>query len=186
MKSFRFRKRLSERSGFEYGFNEVIYDNGHLVGPDEFDTPPPSDIPLGGEGDQSKGEHFRTSYTSYGVTSSQVTEVQYLAATDSVRWISKNDPEGEYDPNGSTVYVTGSNSNVNLTSNPQITRAKTGDKITVCCVGSNVILETGSGLSLRKIFNMDSGAILCLIYDTGNSVWVETSRSHITKNLGEF
>jgi hypothetical protein len=186
MKSFRFRKRLSERSGFEYPYNSIIYDDGHFVGPDEFDTPPPSDVPLGGEGDQTMGEHFRTDYTSYGVTSSQVTKVQYLTSSSTIAPIRKSDEEGERNFNQSIVYISGSLATVNLATNPQISAGAVNDKITIQCVGSNVILENGSGLSLRKILNMDSGTIINLIYDTGDTVWVETSRSHLTKNLGEF
>ena len=51
----RFKKRDSDRSGFTYKEIRLVDDEGSLVGPDEFDTPPPSNFPIGGEGDVSPG-----------------------------------------------------------------------------------------------------------------------------------
>lgn len=180
-KSYRYKKRLSDRSGFEYLDRELVRDDGVLVGPDEYDTPPPSNIPLGGEGDIAQSEYFRSDYTNLEPVS---TSVLYLNTASTIPFKLENDSDGETNRNTSIIYVSGSNSAVNLSSNPQVSPAAQNDFLTIYCVGSNVVLENGSGLELKKIFNMDSGSILNLVYTTGGSVWIETSRSHITKNLG--
>ena len=48
--------RDSDRSGFTYFRQELVKDEGFLVHPSEKDEPPPSDKPLGGEGDINKGD----------------------------------------------------------------------------------------------------------------------------------
>ena len=52
----RFRKRDSDRSGFTHLERQLVRDKGTLVGPEEFDQPPPSSKPLGGEGEISQGD----------------------------------------------------------------------------------------------------------------------------------
>ena len=50
-RSQRFRKATSDRSGFDLKNIELIKDGAYMVSPDEFDVPPPSKKPLGGEGE---------------------------------------------------------------------------------------------------------------------------------------
>lgn len=171
----RFKKRDSDRSGFTFREISLVYDEGSLVGADEVDTPPPSNIPLGGEGDISPG-FARSNFTSTETPSENQKVTRYITA---VGGISYSDSE-------SYLYICGSNDIIDVSANPQITRAEQNKLLTLQSVGSSIILEDGDGLSLRKVFVMDSGAILNLVYNATDSLWYETSRSHITKNLGEF
>lgn len=184
-RSYRFRKRVSDRSGFDYLYNEIVNDEGSNVGPDEYDTPPPSDIPLGGEGDRSPGD-IRSDYAVYSVATSDETKVQYLTTASTISWTAYYDASGQRNYNKAIVYISGSNSDVVLASNPQVSSGKQGDILTIQGVGSAVTLVDGNGLSLRKTFMLNSGAIINLFYTTGGNVWNETSRNHITENLGEF
>ena len=135
-------------------------DEGHLVGPDEHDTPPPSDIPLGGEGDISSGE-LRSNSTSYDVVVDY--PVHYLTASSTCPIDNSSDAANE-PKNGRPIYISGSNNNISLISNPQVASSIQGDIIALYSVGSSVTLSDGNGLSLRKSFVMDSGAILNLFY----------------------
>ena len=67
--SGRFRIYVSDRSGFEFGFiptvegkvpytresGKPVQDLNVKVAPTEFDSPPPSKLPLGGQGDINAG-----------------------------------------------------------------------------------------------------------------------------------
>ena len=83
VKSNRFRKRTSDRSGFDYLERELIRDKGSLVGSDERDNPPPSNISLGGEGDISTGEFFRSS-TSTDIDPNYENPTFYITALDGI------------------------------------------------------------------------------------------------------
>lgn len=185
-RSYRFRKRVSDRSGFDYLYNEIINDNGVMVGPDEYDTPPPSDIPLGGEGDSSPSADCRTNYTSYGISSDNATAVQYLNTASTISVSAVYDKSGQRNYNQAIIYISGSNSDVTLDSTPKISAGAQGDFVTLYGVGSSVLLLDGSGISIRKSFLIDSGAIINFYYTTGANVWNETSRSHLTKSIGEL
>lgn len=182
----RYKLRNSDRSGFEYKEIELVNDKGSLVGADEFDTPPPSNIPLGGEGDIS-GDPRPNSSTSYATPSGLGFTVQYVTAGGGISFQSGYDKDGEPDSNLSWILVSGSNQSVDITKDPQISRASQNSVLTIECVGSGILLQDGSGLSLRSsTFLMDSGAILSLFYSQTDNLWHEESRSHRTKNYGEF
>lgn len=180
----RFRKKDSERSGFTYKEQQLVLDEGVLVGPDEFDTPPPSKKSLGGEGEVTPG-NTRSDYEDYETPDENQIKTQYVT-TSGIRFDRKSyESSGETLPAG-YFYIVGSNQEVNITANPQVSLGQQNDRLTLECVGSAVILENGSGLNLRTIFRMDSGAILNLFFSATDNLWHETSRSHRTKNLGAY
>lgn len=184
--SKRYKLRNSDRSGFTYKENQLVYDKGSLVGPDEYDMPPPSDVPLGGEGDIS-GDPRANSATSYATPSGLGVNVQYITAVGGISFAKGNDADNEPNDNIGWLYVCGSNSQINITANPQISSGAQNDICTIEGVGSGVLLENGSGLSLRsQSFLVDSGAIISFFYSQTDNLWHETSRSHRTKNLGAF
>ncbi len=172
-KSQRFRKATSDRSGFDYKKIELINDNGVLVGPDEYDMPPPSTRSLGGEGDISgearNNSDFSTINTIIDVPSESLNPIVYVNSTDGIT------------PNFNHPFmrVTGSASAVDIAANPQIKSGKQGDVLTLICIDSNITLDHGNGLNLMGSSNfvMTSGSVISFIYTTGGTVWNETSRS---------
>ena len=172
----RFRKRESDRSGFNYKQIEMVRDKGALVGSDEFDAPPPNIKPIGGEGDISPGftNPFYTSFTSNQV---QVT-TQFVTAAGGINFVTGFDEAGDVNPIDQWVLVAGSNGTVNITANPQITAGQQNNQFTVQCVGSSVILENGSGLSMPRPFTMTSGDIINFFYSQTDNLWHETSRGN--------
>ncbi len=182
----RYKLRNSDRSGFTEKEITLVYDNGSLVAPDEYDVPPPSDIPLGGEGDIS-GDPRQNSATSYATPSGLGFTTQNITSSTAINFVKGDDRDGEPDSNFGWVYISGSNGSVVLAVNPQITPGIQGNLITVQGVGENVLLTNGSGLLLRTPkFLVDSGAIISLLYSQTDNLWHETSRSHLTKVYGEF
>lgn len=184
-RSLRFLKETSDRSGFdnwernrEGTFKKVwqsIKQGGLKLEPSEFDMPPPSKKSLGGA--DISGEP-RANWDDTDVPSGCSITVQYLAVDSQVTQ-SLND--------GEVAYITGSNGNVTLTSDPQFVAGASNQIMTVIGVGSNVVLTSGNGLALRtSTFLMDSGAILNVLYDKENTQWVELSRSHMTRSYGGF
>lgn len=182
-KTYRFKKRDSDRSGFTYKEIQLVKDEGFLVGPDEFDAPPPSRISLGGEGDISGDP--RPNSTTYTTPSDVDKPVRYVTAAG-ISFTEDINADDSNPVNQGWLYISGSNQNVTVTANPQIPAARHGQMLTLQCIGSSVLLNSGNGLSLRTHYNMDSGAILNLFYSATNNLWNETSRSHQTKNLGAF
>jgi len=181
----RYLLRDSDRSGFTYKNTELVSDNGHLVGGDEFDAPPPSNRLYPGEGDISPGD-IRSDPDSYAVRTHETLQVLNTASTISLN--RQVDNAGQYTSIKSIVYVAGSNNSVTLSSNPQISASNDRDILTVQGAGSSVILRNGSGLRLYSNFlKLDSGTIVTFIYDTGGAVWCETSRmSPNFALMGEF
>lgn len=172
----RFLLRDSDRSGFTYKNIELVHDNGSLVGPDEFDMPPPSDRLYPGEGDVSPGD-VRNDYLSYSVQSAQMISVQYVTSASTISLNRQTDNAGNYTFIKSIVYVCGSAGDILLDSNPQISPSEHGDFLAVQGVGSSVTIRSGSGLSLYTSYlKIDSGTIVNLIYNATNGVWHETSR----------
>lgn len=169
----RYRLRLSDRSGFQYYENQMVRDKGNLVGPDEFDAPPPNIKPIGGEGDISPG-FTNPFYMSY--TSNVIQPVQYVTASGGISFQTGYDSDGEINIIDQWVYVSGSNSAVTISANPQVTRGQQNNQFTIQCVGSAVTLQNGNGLSLRSIYTMNSGDILNLFYSATDNLWHETSR----------
>lgn len=181
-KGDRFRWWNSDRSGFQFGFQPLtaypnpytresgrpVRDNGIQISPDEYDQPPPSTKPLGGEGEIGTGARSNSDPSDdanvYIVPSESLIPVQYLSASSQIRPTNENEP----------VYIVGSNVDVTLLSNPQLVSGMTNQSISLMCVGSSVTLSDGNGLVLNTpAYRMESGSILNLFYGTG---WFETSR----------
>ena len=165
----RFKKRNSDRSGFKENEIELIRDKGFLVSGNEFDTPPPSDIPLGGEGDLS-GDPRSSSSFEIGNINTAVNDqpTYYITAGGGI----------PLDLSRPVMKVTGSNSAVDITANPQIVRGKEGDILTLLCVDSRITLDHGSGLNMMgsSMYALDSGDSITFYYSSGGTIWNETSR----------
>ena len=187
-KGDRFKWWNSDRSGLQFGFQPLtdlpneysreqgrpVRDNGVQVAPDEYDQPPPSNRPLGGEGEIGVGaranSNFATDSNVYLIANEYLIPVQYLDAGTQIRWNDSNYP----------IYITGSNTAVTLTSNPQIISGQHGKVISLFGVGSNVTVVDGQGINID--FNVpnvviDSGGIATLIYNATDSLWHMTSFS---------
>jgi len=176
-KQKRYKLRDSDRSGFTFKEIELVKDGSILVGPGEVDAPPPSRQSTGGEGELDRSG-IRANWDSYAPVEER--PVQLVTAAGGILFPTVPDSQGKTDPNNSWVYVAGVSAITNLTVNPQVSAGRQNSIITIQCVSNNIILENGSGLSLRRIFNMDSGAIINLIHNATDNLWYETSRSHET------
>ena len=176
MKQKRYRLKDSDRSGFTFREIELVKDNGILVGPGEFDSPPPSRQSTGGEGDMDRSG-VRANWESYAEV--DIRPTQSVSASGGITFPTVPDNQGKADPNNSWIYVSGATASVNITKNPQVSSGRQNSIITIQCVSNNIILENGSGLSLRRIFNMNSGSIINMIYNATDNLWYETSRSHV-------
>ena len=171
----RFKKRESDRSGFDCWEISMVKDGPWKVAAEEFDSPPPSKRSLGGEGDVSgeprDGSQFSSTLTTSGFDVPTSVENPTFYITDS----------GGITP--STVYpflrISGSNSLVDIVASPQIRRGVEGQVLGLLCVDSGVIIDNGEGINLMASsrFVMTSGAIMTFYYATGNLAWNETSRS---------
>ena len=175
----RFQPYNSDRSGFKYKKVQLLKDKGYLVHPDEFDTPPPSKIPLGGMGDVSGSARANSDFTSANSilipTVSQKQTVSVTADT-SIRW--------NLEP---YVYVSGSLNDIVMTADPQIITGASNQTLAFFCVGSTITILSANNVALRsERYRMTSGAILNMIYLFENSAWVETSRGHVSENYGVF
>ncbi len=188
--SGRFRIYVSDRSGFEFGFQPItsrpnaygresgkpVQDLNIKVSPEEFDTPPPSKQPLGGEGDISNGNirpnsDPSTASNAFIVTSANLVSV---SSSSSIAW--NQDP-------WTNIY--GSLLTQTMAVNPQVVAGAQNQQITLLCVSNQITLLNGSGLGLRTTqLTMTSGSVLCLMYQTSNTIWQETSRSQLYGDLG--
>ena len=166
--------RDSDRSGFTHRNIELFLDNGSLVAGDEIDAPPPSNKMYPDEGGVSPGD-VRSNPFDY---SQQVaTQVQYLASASQINLNHQVDNAGAYTFNKSIVYVSGSNNNVTLSSNPQIVASVQSDFLTLQGVGSSIILTNGNGIRLySNTLRLDSGTLVTFIYNATDGLWCETSR----------
>lgn len=166
MKANRFKKRTSDRSGFDYLEHEMVKEKGLWIAPDERDDPPPSKISLGGEGDISRGTYFRDS-TALTIDDDRLNPTFYITAAGIT-------------PSFSHPYmrITGSNNAVTITANPRIAAGAEGQVITLFCTDSNITISNGNGVSLIGSQNLllSSGAIAVFMYNTANNAWNETSR----------
>lgn len=167
----RYKLRDSDRSGFKCKEIALVKDDGFLVSPDEKDTPPPSSKPLGGEGEVSRGDMRDVYLGTVGETAaptSSIRPVYILDISDSIPYVSDE----------TWLQVAGTSATVNLTSNPQMRAGQQGKLVAIECVSNQLVLEDGNGLSMPSTYNMNSGAIWVAVYDTGNNVWQEASRSN--------
>lgn len=180
-KQKRYRLRDSDRSGFTYREIELVKDKGSLVGPDEFDAPPPSNQSTGGEGDMDRSG-IRADWDSFDQVNFRPS--QTVSPSGGITFNLIPDSAGKNDPNNQWVYISGVSAQTVVTVNPQVSRGRQNSIMTIQCVSNSVVLRSGSGLALNRLFNMDSGAILNIIYNATDNLWHETSRSHIERNLG--
>ena len=183
--SGRFRIYVSDRSGFEYGFKPItskpnaytresgkpVQDLGLRVSPTEFDTPPPSKLPLGGVGDINntnvRPNSDFTDTNAFIVPPESVKTINYISAGISIPW--NQDP---------TIYITGSNSSITMSSNPQIVRGQQGQQLAFECIGSGITLNSSNGLTfdfIQPFITMQSGSIITAIYNSTDSTWHITS-----------
>ena len=166
----RFKKKLSDRSGFAFFERELLTDKPWKVAPDEFDTPPPSKKSLGGEGDVSGEPRANSAFT---VANTAVpTEVDnptvYVTAGGGIA--PSTHP---------FMLVVGSNVAVDITANPQIVSGQEGQVLSLFCAGSSITLDHGTGLTMlgNVGYQMRSGDISVFLYHSSGTVgWQETSR----------
>ena len=167
-------KETSDKSGFDnFAYDGVTFhkkwtsitQNGLTIAPDEFDTPPPSNKPLGGA-DVSGSPRADSLTTS--VPSGHDITTQYITAAGGIT--------SAFQP---LIYVSGSNQAINITANPQVSAGKAQQIMSIQCVGSGVTLEEGSGLALinGQTFVMNSGSIFNSYYSATDNLWHETSRT---------
>lgn len=193
-KGDRFRWWLSDRSGFQFGFLPItsrpnaytredgrpVKDNGIQVSPDEYDQPPPSTKPLGGEGEIGTGARENSSFATdsnfYLVPSESVIPTVSVNSSTSISW--NNEP---------VVYIVGRLVAQTMSVDPQIQAGPDKQTIVLMGVGSAVTLNNGSGLALHTSqYRMESGSLLNLIYTSTDSLWHETSRGILNGDLGRL
>ena len=169
----RYKRRNSDRSGFKYYEIELIKDKQYIVAGGEFDTPPPSKTPLGGEGDVSGDPRSSSDFTSISNVNTEVfsNPTRYITAAGGI--------SAEF--NHPWMNVTGSNNAVTITSNPRISAGKQDNILTLFCTDSNITLNHGNSLNMigssQAVLN--SGSYITFIWSTGNYAWNETSRGRV-------
>jgi len=172
----RWKLRHSDRSGFRYFEEQMITEKGYKIGPDEHDTPPPSDESLGGEGEVQRGGDFWPFYGSYTSNVAQVTQTFTIGnSTNQVAFNKKSEDSSAF----IKILSATNNTTAVMGTGLQISAANNEDKLCIKCVGSYVLFTESRGLALVQSapFLMASGAILNLVYNATDSLWHETSRS---------
>ena len=183
--SQRFRIYTSQRSGFEFGFQPIterpnaywresgkpVQDVNVQVSPNEFDSPPPSTQPLGGKdisGSARSNSDFSVDSNVYVTPPSSVGVVYNISGASSIPW---ND--------NPVVYIAGLSSTTTMNVNPQISAGRQGKLLAFQCVSSQIVLNSGNGLTFdfinTPLINMDSGGIITAIYNETDSTWHITS-----------
>lgn len=171
----KYKLKESDRSGFK-GFEiSFVKDGPWKVMGEEFDAPPPSRIPLGGEGDVS-GESRTNSDFADGISATDTANVSIKPTT----YITA---AGGITPSFTHPWmrITGSNNAVDISATPNITRGREGQVLTLQCVDSAVTLNHGSAnavnfMDSRGTLQLTSGMVITFIYNSGNQVWSEASR----------
>ncbi len=191
-KGDRFRWWVSDRSGFQFGFQPLtsppnaytresgrpVRDNGIQVAPDEFDQPPPSTKPLGGEGEIGTGaranSNFAVDSNVYLVPQESTIPTVSVNSSTSVSWNTYQ-----------VVYIAGALAPQVMSVNPQVQLGQQNQQVCFMCVGSPITFINGSGLVLHTSrYVMNSGSILNIIYNATDSLWYETSRGILFGDLG--
>ena len=144
----KYKLRDSDRSGFTFKEIQLVKDKGSLVGPDEFDMPPPSNKPTGGEG-ITLNPDARINSTSYAPLNSRVT--QLVNSSNGITFLSDSDSQGKFDTNNQWFYVAGKSLVTDIACNPQISRGYQNAILTVQCVSNRIILENSNGLDDKVI-----------------------------------
>jgi len=166
-------KETSDQSGFDnFRFDGTTFhkkwtsitQRGLTIAPDEFDTPPPSTKSLGGA--DISGSPRANSLTTTVPSGHDIT-IQYVTAAGGITA-----------SQASTIYVTGSNTAVNISANPQVSAGRGQQIMSIQCVGSNITLDDGNGLALiaGQQFIMNSGSIFNAMFSGTDNLWHETSR----------
>jgi len=137
-KNPRFLKETSDRSGFDNWSRtdegnfvkkwQSVKQGGLLLEPDEYDTPPPSNRPLGGA-DISGSPN--PAGDSYAVPTESQYQVQYLSSSSQITMQEQ-----------SPIMITGSNSAVSLGNAGVIASSGSNNLVSLLCVGSNVPLQS--------------------------------------------
>ena len=170
----KFKKKSSDRSGFDYFEISLVKDKTWKVSPDERDTPPPSKRSLGGEGEVSGDPRANSNFATQtgsdllAVPAEVDNPIVYVVAADGV--------------SPSThpfMRISGSNGTVDITADPQVARGKEGQVMAFVCADSGVRFDHGTGLNMLTSagYMMRSGDISVFQYHTGGTVWDEVSRS---------
>lgn len=166
-------KETSDQSGFDnFNYDGTtwhkrwvgIKQRNLTIDPSEFDTPPPSNKPLGGA--DISGTPRADSLTT-DVPPVAATVVQYVTAAGGIKL--SQEP---------WIMVAGSNQAVIISANPQLPRGEAVQTATIECVGSGVTIIDGNGISLTggNSFVMTSGSIINMIFNGTDNLWYETSR----------
>lgn len=164
----RFRKRSSDRSGFDYKDMELVKEGLLRVHPEEYDQPPPSRRSLGGEGEVSGQGRAGSEYVIANVSAPTLTLHVITAA-------------GGITPSFAEPWmqVAGSNAVITVSANPQILAGQERQVLTLECVSNAIVLQDGNGLRLHagRPLTMTSGSIITFYYTSGATLWTETSRT---------
>lgn len=187
--SSRFRFYISDRSGFQFGFipttsrpnaytresGKPVQDVNSRVCPSEYDQPPPSTKPLGGEGDISgeprASSDFSVDANIYTIPPESVPVVYLINSSQTIPW--NTNP---------VVFIAGSGVNQVMVSNPQISPGEHGNVLGFQCVGSSITIKSGNGVSIdfnQAQVTMQSGSIITTIFNKTDNTWHITS---FTKN----
>ena len=150
----------------------MMKDGQLIVLPDEYDAPPPSKKSLGGEGDISAGE------ARIGADFSSITETDIpTEVSNPVVYVTA---AGGITPNPHPfMRLTGSNNAVTISADPQIVRGRQNQVLTLMGVGSDITIQNGTGLATMASapFVISSGSVITFMYQSGGTVWQETSRN---------
>ena len=172
----RFKKRVSDRSGFDRFESELVKQGPWKGGAEEFDRPPPSKLNLGGEGDAS-GEPRVNATASTWVASSLGVPVSVDNPTVYITAAGGISPSFVHP----WMRLSGSNGAVTITATPQLVRGQEGQVLTLQVVDSSVTISHGSAnavnfMDSRGTLQLTSGMVLTLYYSTANLAWNETAR----------
>ena len=175
----RYKLRESDRSGFKCFEIELVKQGPWKVAGDEFDQPPPSKVPLGGEGDVAGEARANSDFADSVVVVTDTgtglgNPVLYITAAGGIipsfthPWMN----------------VTGSNAAVTVTAQPAIARGREGQILTLQVVDSSITLSHGSinainFMDSRGSLTVVSGMIVTFIFNTGNQAWNEASRNRV-------
>lgn len=192
--SQRFRIYVDDRTGVEFGFQPIassvypivresgkpVLDQGLKVAPSGYDSPPPSKRSLGGEGDISgdprPNSDFATASNVNVIPPESANVVVSVNSSSSIAW--NKEP---------VVLIAPALANQTMSVNPQVVPGTQSQQITLQCVGSNVTLLNGSGLTLYTTrYLMRSGSLINLFYSQTDNTWHETSRGTLFGDLGQF